>query len=66
MKRNEKQEPLYFTDDEAEAMIQAAGKDRDRAFIALGHELGLRVSENGGTSMADVPSGEGRKTESAA
>ena len=46
VKRNEKSEPLYFTDQEAEAMIQAAGKDRDKAFIALGHELGLRVSEN--------------------
>jgi len=27
-------------------MISAAGKDRDKAFISLGHELGLRVSEN--------------------
>jgi len=54
VKRNERQEPLYFTDQEAEAMIQAAGKDRDKAFISLGHELGLRVSENLLLRVGDV------------
>lgn len=56
MKQDQKRTPLFLTDAEAESMIAAAGKDRDKAFIALGHELGLRVSENLIMRMGDIES----------
>ena len=45
MKVNEKQDPLYFTDDEVEALLKAADTARDRAMISLAAELGPRVGE---------------------
>jgi integrase/recombinase XerD len=58
MKLNERRDPLYFRDDELEAMIKAAKSDRDKAIIAVEGELGLRPGELlslrvGGVTMDD-------------
>ncbi len=45
VKASEKREPLYFTDEEVEELIKAAGTSRDKALIAVAAELGARVSE---------------------
>ena len=45
IKLHEKKDPLYFRDDEVEAMIKAANNDRDKAIIAVEAELGLRPGE---------------------
>ncbi|MDG6963021.1 MAG: tyrosine-type recombinase/integrase [Nitrososphaerota archaeon] len=54
VKQDQKRTPLFLTDAEAESMISSAVKDRDKAFIALGHELGLRVSENLLLKVGDI------------
>jgi integrase len=58
MKLNERRDPLYFRDDELEAMVKAAKCDRDKAIIAVEGELGLRPGELlslriGGVAMDD-------------
>jgi integrase len=45
VKLSDKREPGFFPDKEAEAMIDAAGSLRDKAFISLWHEIGGRPAE---------------------
>ncbi len=45
IKASEKQEPLFFTDEEVHALIKAASTTRDKALISVAAELGVRVSE---------------------
>ena len=45
VKESERRAPLFFTDQEVEAMIRAADKLRDKAFIATYGEMGGRPSE---------------------
>ncbi|MDV3278758.1 MAG: site-specific integrase [Nitrososphaerales archaeon] len=45
IKASEKQEPLFFTDEEVRELIKAADTYRDKAIISVAAELGARVSE---------------------
>ena len=45
VKESDRRAPLWFTDQEIEAMIKAAGTLRDRAFIAAYGEMGGRPAE---------------------
>ncbi|MDG6927134.1 MAG: tyrosine-type recombinase/integrase [Nitrososphaerota archaeon] len=54
MKHNEMKQPDILTDDEAKRMIDAAGKIRDKAFIAVAFEGGFRIGEILTVTMADL------------
>jgi integrase len=54
IKANERQDPLFFTDDEAKAMLAASSCIRDKAIIAVAHELGTRVGEELLLRVGDV------------
>jgi len=45
VKESERRAPLWFTDQEVEAMIKAAGTLRDKAFVAAYGEMGGRPAE---------------------
>ena len=54
IKLNEKKNPLYFKDDETEALIKAADNDRDKALLGVEGELGMRTGELLGMKVGDV------------
>ncbi len=54
IKASEKQEPLFFTDEEVYALIKTADTTRDKALISVAAELGARVSELLLLRMGDV------------
>jgi integrase/recombinase XerD len=54
IKLNEKKQVLFFRDEETEALIRAAGSDRDKAIFGVEGELGLRTGELLGMRVGDV------------
>ena len=54
IKRNEMKEPDVLTEDEATAMINAAVKLRDKAFIAMLYEGGFRIGEIMNARIGDL------------
>ncbi len=52
--RKDKRKPETLTEEEIIAMIEAANHPRDKAFIALAYEAGLRIGELAGLKIRDV------------